>query len=72
MVTMTERETMGQRLRRLREQRVYTQKGLAEVAGVHYVSLAKIEADKSDPHASTIRKLAAALDVSPEYLKFGD
>ncbi len=34
------------------------------MAGVHAVSLVRLEAGKYDPRLSTLRKLAKALDVS--------
>jgi transcriptional regulator with XRE-family HTH domain len=36
---------------------------LAEKAGVHYVSLVRLEAGKFDPRLSTLYKLATALNV---------
>ena len=36
---------------------------MAKVAGVHYVSLARLEAGAFDPRLSTLRKLAKALRV---------
>ena len=37
---------------------------LAEVSGVHYVSLARIEAGQLDPRLSTLLKLTKALQVT--------
>ena len=37
---------------------------LAKKAGVHYVSLVRLEAGTFDPRLSTLRKLAQALEVS--------
>jgi len=39
-------------------------RGLAKKAGVHYVSLVRLEAGTFDPRLSTLRKLAQALEVS--------
>jgi len=52
------------RLNALRKQRGLTQKQLANIADVHYVSLARLEAGRADPRLSTLRKLAKALRVS--------
>lgn len=39
-------------------------RGLAEQAGVSYVTIARIEAGIYDPRLSTLRKLAEALDAT--------
>ncbi len=41
---------------------------LAELSGVHFVTLARIEAGTQDPRLSTLRRLAEALHVSIEKL----
>jgi len=51
-------------LRKLRKDKGFTLKALAELSGVHYVSLARLEAGKFDPRLSTLRKLAKALKVT--------
>jgi transcriptional regulator with XRE-family HTH domain len=39
---------------------------------VHYTTIARIETNREyKPHATTIRKLAKALGVPAEYLRFG-
>jgi transcriptional regulator with XRE-family HTH domain len=48
----------------IRKRRGLSLRKLAERSGVHYVSLAKIEAGKLDPRLSTLRKLAQALGVT--------
>ncbi len=52
------------RLKLWRERRGLSLRKLAVVAGVHYVSLARLEAGDFDPRLSTLRKLAKALRVS--------
>lgn len=52
------------RLRVLREQRGLSLRRLAEVAGLHYVSLVRLEAGAFDPRLSTLRKLSEALGVT--------
>jgi len=37
---------------------------LGELSGVHYVTLAKIEASQLDPRLSTLRRIAEALGVT--------
>jgi transcriptional regulator with XRE-family HTH domain len=65
-------EDLCDRLRRLRGRRVWTLQDLAARSGVHYTTIARIETNREyKPHATTIRKLAKALGVSAEYLRFG-
>ena len=56
---------IGDKLKRLREQRLLTQQMLADRSGVSQVAIARIERNRTEPHFSTIHKLAAALDVDP-------
>lgn len=56
------------RLRLVRERRALTQQELAEKAGVHRITIARIETGVDEPRPPTTRKLAAALEVEPEDL----
>jgi transcriptional regulator with XRE-family HTH domain len=59
-------------LREAREKRKLTQLALEEKSGVAQGVISAIErGDVKDPNASTLLKLAAALDVDPRTLKFG-
>ena len=51
-------------LKALREQRGLSVRKLGELAGVHYVSVVKMETGKLDPRLSTLQRLAKALDVT--------
>ena len=62
---------MPDRIRYMREQRVLTQGQLAELVGVHRVQISRIEMGRQTPRAPTIQRIAAALGVSPEWLKTG-
>lgn len=64
------RETIGQRLRRLRLERGLSQRDLAE-PGVSYAYISRIEADARRPSLKALRILARSLRVSPEYLETG-
>src|SRR5919199_691426 len=64
------RETIGQRLRRLRLERGLSQRDLAE-PGVSYAYISRIEADARRPSLKALRILARRLRVSPEYLETG-
>jgi transcriptional regulator with XRE-family HTH domain len=59
---------IGDRLKTLRIRRALTQQELAERAGISSNALNRIELNKAEPHMSTLRKLAKALDVDPTEL----
>ncbi|HEY6712867.1 MAG TPA: helix-turn-helix transcriptional regulator [Rubrobacter sp.] len=59
---------IGYRLKDLRIRRALTQQELADRAGVSSNALNRIELNKAEPHMSTLRKLAKALDVDPSEL----
>ena len=59
---------IGERLKTLRVRRALTQQELADRAGVSSNALNRIELNKAEPHMSTLRKLAKALDVDPTEL----
>ena len=63
-------ETIGQRLRRLRKERGMAQRELTG-PGVSHAYVSRIEADLRTPSVKAIRKLAAKLGVSPDYLERG-
>ena len=65
----------GARLRELRQNKGLTLRGLAEVTGVDFTYLSKIETGRPGyfPGAGTIRELAQALDVDAiDLLKLAD
>ncbi len=51
-------------LRTLRLERGWSLRTLGVMAGIHAVSLVRLEGGKFDPRLSTLRKLAQALEVS--------
>ena len=55
----------GEKLRRLRERRLWLIGDLAEKSGVHRNLISTYEHGKSGAHPDTIRKLAKALGVNP-------
>ena len=67
-------ETIGSRLRSARQRRFLTQGELSKASSVQVVTISRIENDRqeSQPRLTTIRKIAAALDVDAEWLMFGD
>jgi transcriptional regulator with XRE-family HTH domain len=54
---------LGAAVRRLRHDADLRQEDLAHRAGIHYTTLRKIEAGKADLTLTTLRRLAAALEV---------
>ncbi len=63
-------ETIGQRLKRLRLERGLSQRELA-APGVSYAYISRIEAGTRQPSVKALRKLAAKLGVSADYLETG-
>jgi transcriptional regulator with XRE-family HTH domain len=56
------------RLKEWRRRRKLSLRRLGEISGVHFVSLAKMEAGKLDPRLSTLLKLCRALDITIQQL----
>ncbi len=67
---MAER-SIGHRVRAVRRSRNLTQVELAAAARISVDTLNKLEGDKTQPHPTTIRKVAATLKVEEEYLTGG-
>jgi transcriptional regulator with XRE-family HTH domain len=63
-------ETIGQRLKRLRLERGFSQRELA-APGVSYAYISRIEAGTRQPSVKALRRLATKLSVSPDYLETG-
>lgn len=63
-------ETVGERLRRIRSERGLSQRELS-APGVSYAYISRIEAGARQPSVKALRKLAAKLGVSVEYLETG-
>jgi transcriptional regulator with XRE-family HTH domain len=63
-------ETIGERLKRLRLDRGFSQRELAS-PGVSYAYISRIEAGTRTPSVKALRRLAAKLGVSADYLETG-
>lgn len=63
-------ETVGQRIRRLREERDLSQRELSE-PGISYAYISRIEAGVRSPSEKALRALAVKLGVTPLYLELG-
>ncbi len=57
--------TIGDKIRFFRTKRLMTQRQLAELSGIHPVSIRKYETNKMVPQAPHIEKIADALSVHP-------
>ena len=62
---------VGYRLKALRIEQALTQEELANKAGVAPNTVARLERNETEPHMSTVRKLANALEVAPAKLVKG-
>lgn len=61
-------ETLGQRLRMLRERRGLSRQEVADRIGVTYWAVCKYETDKRTPDCETVKKLADLYEVSIDFL----
>ncbi len=61
-------EVDGQKLRRLRKQRLWLIGDLAERSSVHRNTISKLENNRGGAYPETIHRLADALDVDPTEL----
>jgi transcriptional regulator with XRE-family HTH domain len=68
MATATESRTFGEKLRRLRKERDWSQDDLGQQVGIHGRHVGKYEIGRAMPNAGTVVKLAQLLDVSIDYL----
>jgi transcriptional regulator with XRE-family HTH domain len=65
-------EDIGSRLRMLRRARAMTQQQLSERSGLAVSTIVDIERGRAEPQIRTIRRLAQALEISPERLVLGE
>lgn len=63
-------ETLGQKIRRLRQARGMTQLQLAGLVGVRELALGKWERDQANPSPENLMELARHLGVGPEDLGY--
>ena len=60
--------TFAENLRRVRVERFLSQRELARQAGLHAMTLVRLEAGTTAPSTRTVRALAAALGIEPREL----
>ena len=58
----------GAKLRKLRRERALSQQDVERISGIAQATLSDLEQGKRGARASTLRKLAEALDVKPREL----
>lgn len=63
--------TIGSRIKGARETAGLTQMALGEKVGLHTSYISLIERDQKRASVSALRKIAAALEVAPEWLETG-
>jgi len=56
---------IGDRLKEIRQRKLMSQRDLAEKSGISQNAIVQIENNRTEPHYRTLRKLIAALEVSP-------
>jgi transcriptional regulator with XRE-family HTH domain len=66
-----ELKEFGQRLKKLRQEKGYSQSELSNLVDLHYTNLGKYERGQAKPSAEMLKKLAEALSVSTDYLYNG-
>lgn len=67
-------DTLGDRVREARNRKLWTQRDLAQAAGLTPVTVSRIETGKHNrrPYRESLEAIAKALDVSPTWLAFGE
>jgi transcriptional regulator with XRE-family HTH domain len=60
--------TFAENLRQLRVERFLSQRELARQAGLHAITLVRLESGATAPSTRTVRALAAALGIEPRDL----
>ena len=69
--TMAGNIDFGNRLSALRKQRSMTQTDLSKIVGIHYTHIGRYEVGRSLPSIDTLKKLAAALGTTADFLMDG-
>ncbi|MFM7853879.1 MAG: helix-turn-helix domain-containing protein [Flammeovirgaceae bacterium] len=62
---------MGDRIKDLRKQKDLSQSELADKVGISYAQIGRYETKGAQPPAETLKKIADALGVSPDFLIYG-
>ena len=62
---------LGERIKDLRKQKNMSQSELADKVGISYAQIGRYETKGAQPPAETLKKIADALRVSPDFLIYG-
>ena len=65
------KNSIGNRIKRLRQNKNLTQLELANKIGITPKSISFYELDQREPVNDTLNKLSSVLNTTPEYIKFG-
>lgn len=65
-------ETIGARVKKLREKRGLTQRGLALKANIANSTISRIEKNQNIPYGNSLESLAKALNVSTDFILTGE
>jgi Predicted transcriptional regulators len=61
-------QQLGDRIKLLRKQKGLSQTDLAKQVGISYAQVGRYETKGAQPSAEVLKKIADALDVSPDFL----
>jgi transcriptional regulator with XRE-family HTH domain len=64
--------SLGDRIKKIRKQKGWSQNELAQKAGISYAQLSRYEIKGSQPPAEVLNKLADALETTVDFLINGD
>jgi transcriptional regulator with XRE-family HTH domain len=62
--------TLGEKIKKLRKDRKWSQGQLAEMLGVHVTHVSRIETGRYAPSLELLKKLAETLDVTTDFLLY--
>lgn len=62
---------LGDRIKDLRRKKNLSQSELADKVGISYAQIGRYETKGSEPPSGTLKKIADALGVSPDFLIYG-
>lgn len=63
---------LGDKIKMLRKNKKWSQAELAERIGVHVTHISRLETERYTPSLEMLKKLAAAFEVTTDYLVFED
>jgi transcriptional regulator with XRE-family HTH domain len=64
--------TFGDKVKKLRKGKGFSQQELAKLVGVHYSHIGRYERGDSEPSIATVKKIAEVFGVSTDYLLFDE